>query len=38
MEKDVKDVIFGSFISDLCFELGCIYYEIGDFEKVVSFY
>lgn len=38
MEKDAIDATSGSFISDSCFELGCIYHEIGDFEKAVNFH
>ena len=38
MEKDAIDATSGSFISDSCFELGCIHHEIGDFEKAVSFH
>lgn len=36
MEKDAVDATSGSFISDSCFELGCIYHEIGDFKNAVS--
>lgn len=41
MEKDATDATdatSGSFISDACFELGCIYHEIGDFKNAVSFH
>ena len=38
MEEDSSDAASGSFISDCCFELGCVYHEIGNFENAVSFH
>ena len=38
MEKDAIDATSGSFISDSCFELGCIHHKIGDLEKAVTFH
>ena len=38
MEKNTMDMTTGSFISDSCFELGCIYYEKGDLKNAVEFH
>lgn len=38
MEENTVDVTTGSFISDSCFELGCIYHEKGHLKYAVEFH
>ena len=38
MEENTGDIITGSFISDSCFELGCIYHEKGHLKNAVEFH
>ena len=38
MEENAGDIITGSFISDSCFELGCIYHEKGHLKNAVEFH
>ena len=38
MEQSTVDMTIGTFISDSCFELGCIYYAKGDLRTAIEFH